>query len=382
MLDLDWFRSHLLDDLLPCWLRACKTQTGLFLPNLDRQWNPMPCEGGTLISQGRLLFNFAAGYRLTGREEYLSAVRAGARFLVEHFRDPEYGGCYWSCAPDGSALESRKDAYGHAFAIFGLAYAFGATGDTTFRDAARDVWAVMKAQFTDRYGGLIPHFTRDFRNPSDSRSQNPVMHSFEALLALAKQAKRRDALKEAERVAAFILSLTRPEDGALPEVYTEDWRPLPVQEGGRIDVGHQFEWAWLLSRGVEMGLPSSFLAHAERLLEAGLRLGYDAENGGIFSPASYDGALMSRAKGWWEQCEAARALLHFTFARGREDLREPLEKTVSFFQKRLIDREYGGWYMCVKPDGAVPNTEKGNVWKVDYHVVGMCLEAIRLAAIL
>ena len=53
-LDFGWFRTHLLDEILPKWLLAVTNQ-GLFLPHFDRQWRPLNRNFGTLISQCRLL---------------------------------------------------------------------------------------------------------------------------------------------------------------------------------------------------------------------------------------------------------------------------------------------------------------------------------------
>jgi mannose/cellobiose epimerase-like protein (N-acyl-D-glucosamine 2-epimerase family) len=60
---------------------------------------------------------------------------------------------------------------------------------------------------------------------------------------------------------------------------------------------------------------------------------------------------------------------------GREDLWGPFERTMAFCRANLIDPEFGGWYLDRSLD-------KGSEWKVDYHVVGLCEEAIRLAGLL
>jgi mannose/cellobiose epimerase-like protein (N-acyl-D-glucosamine 2-epimerase family) len=71
-------------------------------------------------------------------------------------------------------------------------------------------------------------------------------------------------------------------------------------------------------------------------------------------------------------------MLHYAILRVRNDLFEPFQATMRFCLDHLIDPDYGGWYMRVEPDGTVHSTDKGNVWKVDYHVVGLCAEALRL----
>jgi len=177
-LDLNWFRAHLVQDILPHWLEGAATPAGLFFPRLDRQWRRQPDQVATLVSQSRLLYNFANGYEATGDEPYLQAVRNGARYLIDHFRDPEHGGWFFSVAPPsvldahpeaaivpevdraralpGSAavLDDRKDSYGHAFVVFGLAHAAQCTGDDAYRQAAADTWATIQAKLTDEHGGL------------------------------------------------------------------------------------------------------------------------------------------------------------------------------------------------------------------------------------
>lgn len=90
------------------------------------------------------------------------------------------------------------------------------------------------------------------------------------------------------------------------------------------------------------------------------------------------GKILSRRKGWWEQCEAIRALMHFAILRNRANLSEPFEKTLAFAKRTFIDRRYGGWYGTCEPSGDLDRENKGTEWKVDYHVVGMCREAVRL----
>jgi len=379
--DFKWFRDHLLKDILPNWVKNAVTKEGLFLPHLDRKWNPTGKDYGTLVSQSRLLYNFAKGYELTGEEKYLRAVESGARFLIQNFKDREYGGWFWSCNREGKVLDAHKSSYGHAFVIFGLSHAFRVTGDENLEDQAIEAWMIMNTRFRDEYGGFSWRMNRKFEEIEEIKSQNPIMHTFEALLALGDLDGLRHIHRDAEAIAEFVINrLLRKRDGILPELYTHDWKELPAERGGRIDIGHAFEWAYLLSSAVERGLPERYLSYADHLLKYGLRIGYDPKNGGIYSPATPDGEILERRKGWWEQCEAIRALTHFAVVRKKENLWGPLEKTLDFVKRFYIDSEFGGWYISIGEDSRGRNESKGDEWKVDYHVVGMCMEAIRLSS--
>jgi len=378
-IDLQWFRRHLLQDILPTWLRLASTPQGLFRVHFDRQWRWRGEYFGTLVSQSRLLYNFARGYAHTGDPAYRQAVQAGAEFMLQHFRDSEFGGWFYAVDAGGSIRDAKKDSYGHAFVIFGMAHAHAATGDARFLQAALDTWEMFRQHFFDAEGGVYLTMTRDFRDTSEYKSQNPLMHLFEALLALTQRPGQAKFRQEAEKVANFVLQhLRRPGAGFLPEVYDSAWRDLPEAQGGRIDIGHAFEWAFLLAKAAEMGAPQTYLRAAEQFIDYGLRLGHDEQDGGIISPVAPDGSPREKRKDWWVQCEATRTMLHFAYEKGRRDLLPPLRRTITFFRKHLIDAEHGGWFFSTGPLPGSHYRDKGSEWKVDYHVVGMCDEATRL----
>jgi len=376
--DFQWYERFLLDDLLPRWLEVAVTDEGLFRNQFDRRWRPIGEPVGTVVAQTRLLYNFATGYGLTRDERYLRAVEAGARFLIEKFRDPEHGGWFHSVGPGGAVLDDHKNAYDFAFVIFGLSHAARVTGDGAFKAAMLDAWDLLDTRFRDKHGGFIRHLGRDFTPNEDRRTQNPTMHLFEALLAAADVEPV--MLERAEQVGRFVVGRLIRWDGqpCLPELFDLDWRPLPKERGGYVCLGHQFEWAWLLSHAVEKGLPGWWVSPATDLLQFGLRVAMD-EDGGVMARSTPEGEILSAGKGWWEQCESNRALMHHALMRGRADLWPAAHQAAEFVRTRYVDPESGGWYSGIASEPTATQPHKGGGFKVDYHVVGMCAEAIRLA---
>ena len=162
-MDLQWFRTHLVEDILPNWLRHAVTQTGYLHPHLDREWQPTGKRYASLVSQTRLIYNFCVGYELTRDPAYRQALEAGTHFLVEHFWDSRHGGWFSACNPDGRIVRDHKECYGHAFAIFALAHATGITGEKAWREAATRTWELLQTHFQDSYGGFALSLTRDFQ---------------------------------------------------------------------------------------------------------------------------------------------------------------------------------------------------------------------------
>jgi len=380
-IDCDWFHKAILEEV-GHWRAATVTPSGFLRASLDREWQPVGRQTATLVSQSRLIYVVATGWELTRDEAYLEAVTKGADFLLKHFHDAEHGGFFYSVSPDGEVLDNSKDSYGHAFVIFGLSHAARVTGEERFREAALRTWLEMKTRLRDEAGFIKPRTTRDFSQVRGANSQNPMMHLFEGLLALHDVTGSDEVFEDAKTLAETIFSkLFQKEDGYLPELFDEQWKPLPADRRGYIELGHQFEWAFLLSRAVEKGFSEDWLDTGDRLLDYGLEAGYDADEGGIFSRGDYAGNARPGPKGWWEQAELLRALAHYATLRERDDVWEPFAQSLKFVQRNFIDWEHGGWFRSYSPGvpRSVEEQHKGSVWMVGYHVTGMYWEMLRLA---
>ena len=61
---------------------------------------------------------------------------------------------------------------------------------------------------------------------------------------------------------------------------------------------------------------------------------------------------------------------------GARDLDAPLRQTIAFVRRHFIDMAHGGWYERPPGLGGEPSTAKGHAYKLDYHVVNLCLELL------
>jgi mannose/cellobiose epimerase-like protein (N-acyl-D-glucosamine 2-epimerase family) len=209
-----------------------------------------------------------------------------------------------------------------------------------------------------------------------------MMHLFEALLALHDATGSREVRNDAKALAdAIFTRLYQEQGGYLPEFYDSEWKPLIAEKRGHIDLGHQFEWAFLLSRAVEKGFPKQYLKTGRRLLDFGMKHAWDPEAGGIYSRSSYDSVVVREPKMWWQQAEHLRAVSHYAALRGRSDLWPAFDKSLDFVKRNFMDSEYGGWYFDYDP--ARPReekrTHKGLPTQIGYHVVGFYAEGLRLS---
>ncbi len=379
--NLDWFRSQLEQEILPCRYNATITDNGFFHANLNRKWEPTGEAVASLVSQSRLIYVFSAGYLVTGKEQYKNAVEKGTEFLLNHFRDPDYKEFFWKADNQGIPLEHIKEAYGHAFIILALAFAYRVLQAPSLLTEACAVLELFQTQFRDSSGGVIRKMSLDWQDQDDCRTQNPMMHLFEAMLELTESfrvngpAQSEDSaqsvLTRANALFSFLLDIRQKNRlDYISEFYDKEWNPIPDKQGKPFCYGHQFEWAFLLSLGVERGLNQQRLETARKLLDIGIRHSMDPRSGAVINEHN--------KINWWEHCEAIRALLHFSIRHGITEYFPLFEKTLSYVQQHFIDPQFKGWYPTLNADGSPAADYKGSLYKLDYHQTAMCLEAIRL----
>lgn len=381
-IDAEWHRQSLMDTHLARWFKVAPTESGLFRTAFNRNWQEQPNSSGDLTGQSRLVYALLAGYEASGDRRYLETALRGADALLDRFRDPVHGGYFNRVAADGKVLDANKRTYAHAFVLFALSHTYRVSREERFRLAALAAWRDIDRGLRDAGGGFRPAAPRDFAPTRDGRNQNPVMHLFEALLALCEATGDREALAGAASLGNFVVGklLQGLPDGSayIPEWYDENWQPRATREqGGYIDIGHQFEWSHLLLATRRLELPGVLSQVAPRLLQYALKVGYDEVEGGAYYQAFPDGGV-DRRKFWWEQAECLRALLAFAQAEERRDLWRRYEQTLDLVKSDFIDPENGGWRFGdrrVCEHGGCPDTQPD-----PYHMAGMHLAALRAAA--
>jgi mannose-6-phosphate isomerase len=374
--ELGWVDGFL-DGVWSSWRTHADQPNGIFQPYLDREWRPQGDGPRTLVSQCRLVYNFARAFEHTRDQGYAALVRRGLAALSDYFATSDEGGYAWSCHPDGRVADETFDAYGHAFVVLALATAATCLDEPRYRDAALRTWAFMQRRFGDTHGGLIWHVARNGRIVDEVRSQNPLMHTFEALLTLAPLDAGGTVLRDAAAIWHFLQArLLGP--GCLPEWYDPTWHPARAEERAIVEIGHAFEWAFLLSEAQTLLPGEDLLGAGRQFLDYGMRHGYDAEAGGIYSQVNYDGSLRRRRKGWWEQCEALRAISRYVVRHDSAELVGPLRQSLTFVRENYVDATYGGWYEAPPGMGDTVSLMKGHPFKLDYHVVNMCRELLQI----
>ncbi|MGI4736056.1 MAG: AGE family epimerase/isomerase, partial [Janthinobacterium lividum] len=299
MLQATDFHRELINILTYWATHAPDAQHGGFYGQIanDNQVNPLASKGSVL--NARIMWTFAAACNHAASPEHLAVAKRAYDYFVAHFLDAEFGGVYWSVDYQGQPLDTKKQIYALAFAIYGLAEYHRASGDETALAHAQALFRTIEARsFDPQQGGYLEALARDWqplgdlrlsaKDANEKKTMNTHLHILEAYANLYRQwpdAALRQQLK------ALLLDFTDhiidPATSHLTLFLDEQWRPKP----DAISFGHDVEAAWLLLEAAEVlhepGLIDHFRQTAVQLAAAaaeglapdgGLR--YELEPGG------------------------------------------------------------------------------------------------------
>jgi mannose/cellobiose epimerase-like protein (N-acyl-D-glucosamine 2-epimerase family) len=138
---------------------------------------------------------------------------------------------------------------------------------------------------------------------------NAHMHLLEACLAWETLEPRGVWTTMADAIVVLAReAFIDGEGGFLREFFEADWRPAAGDAGGLVEPGHQFEWAWLLTRWGRARSDDWSAGAARRLYEAGCK-GVDAGRGVALDELDDRLAVRSPGARLWPQTERLKAAL-------------------------------------------------------------------------
>ncbi len=346
-------RAWFVDEVLPLWgTTGVDFQNGGFFEKIDRDLAAIEEPRRTRVV-GRQLFVFANAARL--------GWQGPARALVFHGLEWFRHACL---GPDGTAIRTARrggapedvdfELYDQAFALFGLAAAYGETGSEDLPALARGIRDGAKAGWGHPVAGF--EAARPRRLPLEA---NPHMHMFEAAVAWEKVAPaedRADWAKLADEIGDLALSrFIDPTTGALREFFDGDWRPIAGEQGRIVEPGHQFEWGWLLDGWARSRGRADAIAAARRLIAVGEDHGVDRTRNVAIAELFDDFTVRDAATRVWPQTERMKAWAAVAASAGGADERaDALERLAAATRslELFVDRDHAGlWFERMRADG-------------------------------
>ena len=349
-------------------------------------------EKGAVLN-ARILWTFSAAARVLNNTPYRILAARAYDYLMQWFMDREQGGIYWSLNADGTPLDTKKQTYAIAFAIYGLAEYVRLTNNQEALNAAIRLFEDLEAhaykwdneKISKCKNGYVEALTRNWQPIADMRlsekdengvfTMNTHLHVLEAytnLYRVLKNVQRDDVQGTKERIAKQLRTLIDifanrifdPATGHLMLFFDEKWQPSNTHTSP----GHDIEAAWLLHEALEV-------LGDEELLNQTLPV--------IHSLAQAAEDDIMDEKEWW--CYAEAVVGYIDQWKLYQD-EKPIESNINlelaetafhYIQTHLMDRENGEWFWTILPDGTPDRThDKAGFWKCPYHNSRMCIEII------
>lgn len=375
-----------LQDILTWWTEYSPDRNNFgFYGSVNDQNIPDISASKGLVLHSRILWTFSK-VKETGIEndEYAKIANRAFDSLRLNFLDANFDGMYWSLKPDGTPDDTRKQIYGQAFAIYGLAAYYKSFQNHDALELAISLFKLIEKYSHDPVnGGYFEAFSQDWSATPDMRlsekdlnaakSANTHLHILEAYAELYTVWQDPNLLVKINKLLSVFDQYWIRKDGLLNLFMDANWKP----QSDLRSFGHEIECAWLLYYCAEIcGIQdwmNIFTLHSIRLAEASVD-GWDHVKGGLWYEYEPDNNIWHFEKHWWPQAEAVIGYLHAYQLNGDPKWLEKSLQSWKYIQNELLVPEYGEWHWGKSLLGKSMPKEKAGFWKCPYHNARACLE--------
>jgi mannobiose 2-epimerase len=377
--------SDLITNVLPFWEVYSPDPSGGFYGTVRNDGTPDADADKGLVLNARILWTFSAAYRTFEIENYRNLADKAQKYLATYFIDPEYGGVYWSVTPYGIPVDTDKQTYGLAFAIYALSEHYRATGNNESLEQAITLYNTLQNYAYDPVnGGYIDSFTRDWQLPERygydgqgiaPKTANTHIHVLEAFTNLYR-AWPDEQLKERlkDLLILFCDKIINPETCHEHLFFTMEWQNLEDIDS----YGHDIEVSWLLCEAAEVIADTPLIEKANalsiHLVETQMEEALTPQGYLLYEKVNGE---LSQTIEWWPQAEAVTAFINAWQLTGNSVYATAASTTWAWIKDNLVDYEHGEWYYRLD-ENHMPITTfpKASPWKCPYHTTRMALETI------
>jgi mannose/cellobiose epimerase-like protein (N-acyl-D-glucosamine 2-epimerase family) len=377
----EYWRAHALKDLIPYWAgHAPDPANGAFFMNLSRDWKPLPPYDKVPALVSRHVFGFSAAFLLSGDPRYLDIARQGADYLFEHAWDPQYGGWFDKLTPDGRPLVETKNISLQLYTNVGLTLYYAASGDSRALSFVRKSVGIQRTKGHDpEAGGYVQALNRDL-SVLDFGKNKHAHYGYVGSLLLNLHLATQDPEVLAWEKELADLSLARMFDQhgwihGFRSRFDREWRRTPALVDGRevVSVGAELTAALTFLRLFHQTGDRKYLDAGRKLGDMLTRYGFDSVRGcwyDLIETVPPHRPVAQPAIWWWVQIYGSFLQLQLYHLTGDPACLATFGKGEQFYAAHFHDRERGGVFGSVKPDGTVMGEGRkasDSDWHTSYH---------------
>jgi N-acylglucosamine 2-epimerase len=309
-----WLRGHLFEHVLPFWdTHAIDDQGGLFTCLGDS--GAILSTDKWLWSQWRAVWVYSRIHNHLDRDSrWIKQAQNIADFCCRHGWDDRANGWVQTLSREGKVLRGYESIYVDAFAVYGLAEFYLATGDLRMRELACRTADAALTKLSRPYD-TIPHFP--YPIPKGAKPHGiPMLWSL-TLAELGRAVGEEKYLAAAAGLSREIFrDFYRPDRDLILEIVRLDGREFTHPQGTAVVPGHVIEDMWFQIHLTKLlGLGRERSDEACRMIRRHLEFGWDPTlGGGLLLAVDAAGRQPvgwghADAKLWWPHTEALYATL-------------------------------------------------------------------------
>jgi mannobiose 2-epimerase len=380
--------AHLVNDILPYWMnKTIDKEHGGFYGQIDGTDQLQAQADKGSILNARILWTFSAAYNQYKNQEYLEIADRAFDYFIKHFVDKIHGGVYWMLDYQGNPVNTKKQIYALAFAIYGLSEYFKATKNEEALQYAKSLfYLIEKHAFDQEENGYFEAFDREWnlledlrlsaKDANEKKTMNTHLHILEAYTTLFQVWKNDELKRQLRNLIELFLDKFVNLDFRFHLFFDEHWN----SKSDEISFGHDIEGSWLIQEAAEVLGDEELIQRSKKLantmVDVVMESGFDTD-GGLMYEAHPEG-LKDTDKHWWPQAEAIVGLVNAWQNNSDEKYREKSSEVWGFVKDKIIDSENGEWFFKVNKKGQpYMQEDKVGPWKCPYHNGRACLEIVR-----
>lgn len=373
---LSWWSTHTLDQ-----------QLGGFYGKINNANQAINSPKG-LVLNARILYTFSSAYLLKPKATYLEIADRAYNYLADFFQDRKNGGFYWSLTPEGQPLDTKKQVYGQAFAIYALAEYYKVNKSETALNLAQSTYQLIEKHSFDKVNsGYIEAHAQNWqatdnlrlseKDQNDKKSMNTHLHIIEAYANLYLVWPNNQLKTAIQRLLSnFKNHIIHTKTGHLQLFFNMDWEVKSTL----VSFGHDIEAAWLLLEAAEIINDKEeiqdFKILALKMADAASRGLH--QNGGLAYELDPINQHWINEFHWWPQAEATVGFFNAWQISGNENYLNATFKVWNFIKNHLKDNKNGEWFWGLHEDHSImKNEDKAGFWKCPYHNGRACIEIIK-----
>ena len=383
-----------LKNILDYWIRFTPDEVnGGFVGKVDHQNHIQTSSLKGSVLNSRILWSFSAAYNVTGDQQYLGFANRAFDYLTGYFIDKEFGGIYWTVDHLGNPLDTKKQIYAQAFAVYALSEFHTATRNNLAKEQAIELYRdIIKHSYDKANGGYVEALSRDWKESTELRlsakdenepkSMNTHLHLLEAfsnLYSIFPTEQLKNEIKEL--INLFLVHFISKHTHHLVLFFDNRWN----EKSSLVSYGHDIEAAWLIQEAAEIINDKMLVQQVKNsslLLAQAAAKGLDAD-GGLWYEYDPQAGRLIKEKHWWPQAEAMVGFFNAWEIAGNDKFLQRSIKSWEFIQEHIVDKQNGEWRWGIKEDYSPMDYEdKVGIWKCPYHNSRACMQIMKRIAAL